>query len=161
MIESWFYSITNTAMTDIVNDDSTDWEKVLSDFAKLRASLKTKYEWQIKELQKEIDNLKWQRLEDKKMFLENSLNSQGYKLDDFDEFTNKYWEMELEEMEALYKWMHGAVVTNSSTTTESQQTNTIWPKSVIWSNPSLDWEAPRPEDMNLDDYFNYAQSLLR
>lgn len=146
-------------MTDIEND-STDWEKVLSDFAKLRASLKTKYEWQIKDLQKEIDTLKWQRLEDKKNFLGNSLSSQGYWLDDFDEFTSKYWDMELEEMEALYKWMHWPIETKSATT-ESQQTNTIWPKSVIWSNPSLDWESPRPEDMNLDDYYKYAQSLLR
>ena len=147
-------------MTDIEND-STEWEKVLSDFAKLRASLKTKYEWQIKDLQKEIDHLKWQRLEDKKSFLSNSLNSQGYKLDDFDEFTSKYWEMELEEMEALYKGMHWPIESKTTTTTETQQTNTIWPKSVIWSNPSLDWEAPRPEDMNLDDYYKYAQSLLR
>ncbi len=157
MIESWFYSITNTAMTDIEND-STEWEKVLSDFAKLRASLKTKYEWQIKDLQKEIDTLKWQRLEDKKTFLGNSLYSQGYKLDDFDEFTSKYWEMELEEMEALYKWMHGSI--EKAPTTESQQTSTIWPKSVIWTNPSLDGEETKPEDMNLDDYYKYAKSLL-
>lgn len=145
-------------MTDIEND-STDWEKVLSDFAKLRASLKTKYEWQIKDLQKEIDTLKWQRLEDKKAFLGNSLSSQGYWLDDFDDFTSKYWEMELEEMEALYKWMHWPI-NKTPATTESQQTNTIWPKSVIWSNPSLDWEQTRPEDMSLDDYYKYAQSLL-
>ena len=145
-------------MTDIEND-STEWEKVLSDFAKLRASLKTKYEWQIKDLQKEIDTLKWQRLEDKKSFLSNSLNQQGYKLDDFDEFTTKYGEMELDEMEALYKWMHWPIESKPATT-ESQQANTIWPKSVIWTNPSLDGEWTKPEDMNLDDYYKYAKSLL-
>lgn len=145
-------------MTDIEND-STEWEKVLSDFAKLRASLKTKYEWQIKDLQKEIASLKWQRLEDKKTFLGNSLNSQGYKLDDFEEFTEKYWEMEIDEMEALYKWMHWGEIKAPETTV--QQTNTIWPKSVIWTNPNLDGEETKPEDMNLEDYYKYAQSLLQ
>lgn len=144
-------------MTDIEENDSTDWEKVLSDFAKLRASLKTKYEWEINSLKKEIEQLKWQRFEDKKTFLRSSLNQQGYKLDDFDEFAEKYWNLDSDEMEALYRGMHWTVEQPVVT----EQTKTIWPRSVIWTNPSLDWEEKRPEDMSLDEYYQYAQSLIQ
>jgi hypothetical protein len=88
-------------MTDIENLEDGE-EKKESVYAKLRASLKEKYEGQITDLQNKIASLEASNAAAKKSFFSRSLKSEGYD-GNFDEFADKYSNLDVDEMVALYK----------------------------------------------------------
>ena len=91
-------------MTDIENMEDVE-EKKESGYAKLRASLKEKYEGQINDLQNQIEQLKSSHVATKRNFIERSLKQEGYN-GDFSDFANKYQDLDVDEMVALYKGMN-------------------------------------------------------
>ena len=119
-------------MTDneILNDNE---EKELSWYAKQRA----KYKEEIDAINAKYEAEKAGRIQDKISYFKNTLSSQGYK-GDFDEFANKYaWNLWLDEMVALYKWINGAATTPAPAGQPQQQQEEpkLWPTSVVWTNP--------------------------
>ena len=76
------------AMTDIENQEDIE-EKKESWYAKLRASLKEKYEGQINDLQAQIEQLRSSNVATKRNLFERSLKQEGYE-GDFNDFANKY-----------------------------------------------------------------------
>jgi hypothetical protein len=88
-------------MTDIETQEDVE-EKKESGYAKLRASLKEKYEGQINDLQNKIASLEASHVATKKNFFSRSLKSEGYE-GNFDEFADKYSNLDVDEMVALYK----------------------------------------------------------
>jgi len=119
-------------MTDneILNDNE---EKELSWYAKQRA----KYKEEIDAITAKYEAEKAGRIQDKISYFKGTLTSQGYQ-GDFDEFANKYaWNLWLDEMVALYKWINGAA-TNTAPAVQPQQQQEepkLWPTSVVWTNP--------------------------
>lgn len=116
-------------MTDNVQND----EEKISDFAKQRA----KFKQELDAKDSEIANLKAQILSNKKSYFKNTLASQGYD-GDFDDFADKYAEnLEIEEMVALYNGTFGwpKVQEPSSQEPSKPTIPTIWPKSIIGTNP--------------------------
>jgi hypothetical protein len=91
-------------MTDIENMEDVE-EKKESGYAKLRASLKEKYEGQINDLQNQVEQLKSSHVATKRNFFERSLKQEGYD-GDFSDFANKYQDLDVDEMVALYKGMN-------------------------------------------------------
>lgn len=152
-------------MTDIeLNEDGE--EKKESWYAKLRASLKEKYEGQINDLQNEIASLKASHSASKKSFFVRSLQSEWYTGDNFDEFAEKYSNLDVDEMVALYKWMNGAVkkettTSAANTTNEEAQNNQLGSKSVLWSNPTgtSTWEES-VDKMDGKAYLDYLKKNM-
>ena len=119
-------------MTDneILNDNE---EKELSWYAKQRA----KYKEEIDAITAKYEAEKAGRIQDKISYFKGTLSSQGYQ-GDFDEFANKYaWNLWLDEMVALYKWINGAATTTAHAVQPQQQQEEpkLWPTSVVWTNP--------------------------
>lgn len=138
-------------MTDIEAIEDTE-EKKESGYAKLRASLKEKYEGQINDLEAKIKQLEASNAATKKDFFNRSLKSEGYDWD-FTEFAEKYANLWVDEMVALYKWMNGAAKKEEpkQPAVVEQQPEQLWAKSVLWTNPAemqaedsvakMDWKA--------------------
>lgn len=140
-------------MTDNVQLDD---ERDLSGYAKQR--LKFKEELEAKDV--EIANLRAQLTANKKDFFKSTLTMQGYK-GEFDEFADKYAEnLGIDEMVALYKGAFGWPQTpaqaeapkQSEAQVWEQPTPTIWPKSIIGTNPiwqdqPKDFESMTAEEM--------------
>ena len=118
-------------MTDneILNDNE---EKELSWYAKQRA----KYKEEIDAITAKYEAEKAGRIQDKISYFKGTLTSQGYQ-GDFDEFANKYaWNLWLDEMVALYKWINGAATNTAPAGQQQQQEEPkLWPTSVVWTNP--------------------------
>lgn len=119
-------------MTDneILNDNE---EKELSWYAKQRA----KYKEEIDAITAKYEAEKAGRIQDKISYFKGTLTSQGYQ-GDFDEFANKYaWNLWLDEMVALYKWINGAATNTAPAVQQQQQQEEpkLWPTSVVWTNP--------------------------
>lgn len=154
-------------MTDVEtnNADNTPEteERKMSDYAKLRASLKSKYEWQINDLQARIDELEAARFNDQKAMFKQNLISQGYNNSDFDEFLDTYWAKydSPEELTALYKGMHEAPVVPQAQP-QVQQPQPRWPQSVIaWSNPTLWTGWKKLEDLSVDELIKLWTSMIK
>ena len=159
-------------MTDIETDDILEWaEKELSGYAKLRQSLRSKYEWQINEMQgkyeqtiselkQRIDDLEGARASDNKKSFKSLMEWQGIKWD-FDKFYEKYGDkMNLEELSALYKGLHWWSEQPSQQIAESpKESPSIWPKSVIaGANPTMTgWKSI--EDMSVDEMIKFWKSM--
>ena len=138
-------------MTDIEAMEEAE-EKKESGYAKLRASLKEKYEGQINDLEAQIKQLKAKNAATKKDFFNRSLKSEGYEWD-FTEFAEKYADLWVDEMVALYKWMNGAAKKEEpkQVVAEQPEPEQLWAKSVLWTNPAemkaedsvdkMDWKA--------------------
>lgn len=147
-------------MTDI--DVTEDWEeKKESGYAKLRASLKEKYEGQINDLQAQIESLKSSHSATKKNFFERSLRQEGYE-GDFTDFTNKYSDLDVDEMVALYKGMNGSV---KKETTPDQPKDEWWnnqlgSKSVLWTNPTELWKEKSVDEMDWKAYLDYLKQNM-
>lgn len=144
-------------MTDIENLEDGE-EKKESGYAKLRASLKEKYEGQINDLQSKLDNEKSARAADKKNFFNRVLKSEGYE-GDFTEFTDKYSDLWVDEMVALYKGMNW-VVKKEEPKPEDKPADSIEPsgsKSVLWSNPTDMQDKDSVEKMDWKAYLDYLK----
>ena len=147
------------AMTDIENQEDIE-EKKESGYAKLRASLKEKYEGQINDLQAQIEQLKSSHVATKRNFFERSLKQEGYE-GDFNDFANKYQDLDVDEMVALYKGMNWAIKKEvAQEPAEEENTNQLWSKSVLWSNPTVTSQEESVDKMDWKAYLDYLKKNM-
>ena len=145
-------------MTDIESLEDVE-EKKESWYAKLRASLKEKYEGQIDQLQAEVESLKASRAADKKGFFNRILQSEGYEWD-FAEFADKYSDLAVDEMVALYKGMNGVIKKEepkNEAPKEEPKQETLWAKSVLWTNPAEMQAEDSVDKMDWKAYLDYLK----
>ena len=145
-------------MTDIENMEDVE-EKKESWYAKLRASLKEKYEGQINDLQNQVEQLKSSHVATKRNFFERSLKQEGYD-GDFSDFANKYQDLDVDEMVALYKWMNWAIKKESSEEAPKEENNQLGSKSVLWTNPTATQQEDSVEKMDGKAYLNYLKQNM-
>jgi len=145
-------------MTDIETQEDVE-EKKESGYAKLRASLKEKYEGQITDLQNKIASLEASHVATKKNFFSRSLKSEGYD-GNFDEFADKYSNLDVDEMVALYKGMNWAIKKEVTAEPATQETNTLGSKSVLWTNPTETQKEETVEKMDGKAYLNYLKQNM-
>ena len=143
------------AMTDIENQEDIE-ERKESWYAKLRASLKEKYEGQINDLQAQIEQLRSSNVAAKKNFFERSLKSEGYE-GDFNDFANKYQDLDVDEMVALYKWMNWVIQKEAPVAASEENTNQLWSKSVLWTNPTATSQEESVDKMDWKAYLDYLK----
>ena len=141
-------------MTDIENIEDVE-EKKESWYAKLRASLKEKYEGQINDLQNQIEQLKSSHVATKRNFFERSLKQEGYE-GDFSDFANKYQDLDVDEMVALYKWMNW-VIKKETPEEAPKEDNQLGSKSVLWSNPTATTQEESVDKMDWKAYLDYLK----
>ena len=143
-------------MTDIENLEDVE-EKKESWYAKLRASLKEKYEGQINDLQSQIDQLKSSNVATKRNFFERSLKQEGYE-GDFSDFANKYQDLDVDEMVALYKWMNWVIKKEVPEEASKEDENKqLGSKSVLWSNPTATSQEESVDKMDWKAYLDYLK----
>lgn len=142
-------------MTDIENIEDVE-EKKESGYAKLRASLKEKYEGQINDLQNQIEALKSSSVATKRNFFERSLKQEGYE-GDFSDFANKYQDLDVDEMVALYKWMNWAIKKEVQEEAPKEENNQLGSKSVLWSNPTATSQEESVDKMDWKAYLDYLK----
>lgn len=142
-------------MTDIENIEDVE-EKKESGYAKLRASLKEKYEGQINDLQDQVEKLKSSHVATKRNFFERSLKQEGYE-GDFSDFANKYQDLDVEEMVALYKWMNWAIKKEVQEEATKEENNQLGSKSVLWSNPTATSQEESVDKMDWKAYLDYLK----
>lgn len=142
-------------MTDIENIEDVE-EKKESWYAKLRASLKEKYEGQINDLQDQIEKLKSSNVTTKRNFFERSLKQEGYE-GDFSDFADKYQDLDVDEMVALYKWMNWVIKKEISEEAPKEENNQLGSKSVLWSNPTATSQEESVDKMDWKAYLDYLK----
>ena len=143
------------AMTDIENQEDIE-EKKESWYAKLRASLKEKYEGQINDLQAQIEQLRSSNVATKRNFFERSLKQEGYE-GDFNDFANKYQDLDVDEMVALYKWMNWVIQKEAPVAAPEENANQLWSKSVLWTNPTATSQEESVDKMDWKAYLDYLK----
>ncbi len=146
------------AMTDIENQEDIE-EKKESWYAKLRASLKEKYEGQINDLQAQIEQLRSSNVATKRNFFERSLKQEGYE-GDFNDFANKYQDLDVDEMVALYKWMNWVIKKEAQVAAPEENTNQLWSKSVLWTNPTATSQEESVDKMDWKAYLDYLKKNM-
>ena len=142
-------------MTDIENMEDGE-EKKESGYAKLRASLKEKYEGQINDLQSQVEQLKSSHVATKRNFFERSLKQEGYE-GDFSDFANKYQDLDVDEMVALYKGMNWAIKKEESAEAPKEDNNQLGSKSVLWTNPTATSQEESVDKMDGKAYLDYLK----
>lgn len=142
-------------MTDIENMEDVE-EKKESWYAKLRASLKEKYEGQINDLQNQVEQLKSSHVATKRNFFERSLKQEGYD-GDFSDFANKYQDLDVDEMVALYKGMNWAIKKDLSEEAPKEENNQLGSKSVLWTNPTATSQEESVDKMDGKAYLDYLK----
>ena len=142
-------------MTDIENMEDVE-EKKESWYAKLRASLKEKYEGQINDLQSQVEQLKSSHVATKRNFFERSLKQEGYEWD-FSDFANKYQDLDVDEMVALYKGMNWAIKKEVSEEAPKEENNQLGSKSVLWTNPTATSQEESVDKMDGKAYLDYLK----
>lgn len=142
-------------MTDIENMEDVE-EKKESWYAKLRASLKEKYEGQINDLQNQVEQLKSSHVATKRNFFERSLKQEGYD-GDFSDFANKYQDLDVDEMVALYKGMNWAIKKEWSEEAPKEENNQLGSKSVLWTNPTATSQEESVDKMDGKAYLDYLK----
>ena len=142
-------------MTDIENMEDVE-EKKESWYAKLRASLKEKYEGQINDLQNQVEQLKSSHVATKRNFFERSLKQEGYD-GDFSDFANKYQDLDVDEMVALYKGMNWAIKKEGSEEAPKEENNQLGSKSVLWTNPTATSQEESVDKMDGKAYLDYLK----
>ena len=142
-------------MTDIENMEDVE-EKKESGYAKLRASLKEKYEGQINDLQNQVEQLKSSHVATKRNFFERSLKQEGYD-GDFSDFANKYQDLDVDEMVALYKGMNWAIKKEESVEAHKEEDNQLGSKSVLWTNPTATSTEDSVDKMDGKAYLDYLK----
>ena len=144
-------------MTDIETNEN-DEEKKESWYAKLRASLKEKYEGQINDLQAKISDLESWRAADKKSFFNRILKGEWFE-GNFDEFADKYSNLGVDEMVALYKGMNGKPASIPEEPKEEPKEE-LGSKSVLGSNPTEVNSGEDVSKMNGQQYLDYIKQNM-
>lgn len=145
-------------MTDIDLQEDGE-EKKESGYAKLRASLKEKYEGQIQDLQNQVEALKSSHVATKKNFFSRSLKTEGYE-GDFDTFADKYSDLDVDEMVALYKGMNWSPKKETTTEAPKEEDKQLGSKSVLWTNPTTMSDEDSVEKMDWKAYLNYLKQNM-
>lgn len=153
-----FNSITNTVMTDIETNEDVE-EKKESWYAKLRASLKEKYEGQINDLQAKITELESSHASTKKQFFNRALKAEGYEWN-FDDFADKYSNLWIDEMVALYKGLNGVKTASTPEQSAEQPKEELWAKSVLWTNPTDTQTEVKVDQMDGKQYLDYLKQNM-
>lgn len=144
-------------MTDIETNEDVE-EKKESWYAKLRASLKEKYEGQINDLQAKISDLEAWKAADKKNFFNRILKQEGFE-GNFDEFADKYSNLGVDEMVALYKgmnWKPASVTDQPKEETKEE----LGSKSVLGTNPTEVHSGEDVSKMNWQQYLDYVKQNM-
>ncbi len=142
-------------MTDMEEIDNTEQEQKKSGYAALRE----KHAEEINALKAEIEELKAGRMADKKLYFENTMKSRGYEWN-FEEFTNKYSALDINDMVSLYEWQNWKVTKSEPVQTETN--SEVWAKSVIaWANPTTEVSAKKLSDMTPQEIIAYAKTQPR
>lgn len=144
-------------MTDIETNENEE-EKKESWYAKLRASLKEKYEGQINDLQAKISDLESGRAADKKSFFNRILKWEWFE-GNFDEFADKYSSLWVDEMVALYKWMNGKPAPVAEEPKEETKEE-LGSKSVLGTNPTEVNSGEDVSKMNWQQYLDYIKQNM-
>lgn len=147
-------------MTDIETiDNAGGEEKALNGYAQLRNKMKSKYEWQINDLQAQIESLQQQIYDWQKSSVKSALTNAGFDWD-FDSFYDKYAErgFEADEMVALYKGMNW-VSANTQPLQEVSPQPVLWAKSVIGRNPT-ETSTVNPDNMSPTEYRDYLKANI-
>lgn len=145
-------------MTDIENMEDVE-EKKESWYAKLRASLKEKYEGRINDLEAQIQDLQSSNSATKKDFFGRILKAEGIE-GDFNEFADKYSNLAIDEMVALYKgmnWVPAKVETQVSEPKVPEEP--VWSQSVLGTNPTE--VASQEDSVEKMDWKAYLEYLKR
>lgn len=144
-------------MTDIETNEDVE-EKKESGYAKLRASLKEKYEGQINDLQAKISDLESWRVADKKTFFNRILKQEWFE-GNFDEFADKYSSLGVDEMVALYKGMNSKPASVAEQPKEESKEE-LGSKSVLGSNPTEVQTGDDTSKMNWQQYLDYIKQNM-
>lgn len=144
-------------MTDIETNEDME-EKKESWYAKLRASLKEKYEGQINDLQAKITELESSNAATKKQFFNRTLKAEWFD-GNFDDFADKYSNLWIDEMVALYKGLNGKPASNPEQPVE-QPKEELWSKSVLGTNPTDTQNEVKVDQMNWKQYLDYLKQNM-
>lgn len=141
-VESGFYSIyyPNMDETTIETTETSleteggEEEKPLSDFAKFKNKIKSRYEGEISSLKERINELEGREYDNNKKYFSNTLKNLGYDWD-FDGFFNQHDGMDIDDMVALYR---GLNMSDNPKTSQKIEDDFDAPisKSVLWKNPT-------------------------
>lgn len=145
-------------MTDIDLQEDTE-EKKESGYAKLRASLREKYEGQINDLEQQVANLKSSHVATKKNFFTRSLKAEGYE-GNFDEFADKYQDLDVDEMVALYKGMNWVIKKEVAPEPQQEEDKQLGSKSVLWANPTAISQEESVDKMDWKAYLEYLKKNM-
>lgn len=141
-------------MTDMENDN-------IEEKKSWYAALREKHSQEMSALQAKLDEQIALRQADKKLYFENTMKSKGYSWD-FSGFTDKYGNLDLNDMVSLYVWQNGwATTANVSDvpTSMSNEAENLWAKSVIaWANPTAEVGTKTLDDMSPDELIKYAKT---
>lgn len=145
-------------MTDMELEENNEKS---SDFAKLRASLKEKYEWQIQKLQERIDSLEKSNKTTRKSFFSKSLKNEWYEGEDIEKFIEKYPSLEVDEVIALYKGMNPKKEAPKTEPAAPATTENVseerGSQSVLWTNPTAMSANDDVDKMNGQQYLDYLK----
>ena len=140
-------------MTDMENLDNTEEQK-----KSWYAALREKHSQEMAELQAKLDAEIAGRAADKKLYFGNMMKSKGYEWD-FDSFADKYSSLSIDDLASLYMGQNWTVQTNTQAATQSENTESIWAKSVIaWANPTTEVGWPKFNEMNSEQLINWAKT---
>ena len=142
-------------MTDIDLQEDGE-EKKESGYAKLRASLREKYEGQINDLEAQVASLKSANAATKKSFFERSLKAEGYE-GDFNQFADKYADLDVDEMVALYKGMNWVIKKEEPKQDVVVEDKQLGSKSVLWTNPTEISQEESVDKMDGKAYLDYLK----
>ena len=143
-------------MTDMENLDNTEEQK-----KSWYAALREKHSQEMAELQAKLDAEIAGRAADKKLYFGNMMKSKGYEWD-FDSFADKYSSLSIDDLASLYMWQNWAVQTNTQSANQTENTESIWAKSVIaWANPTTEVGGKKISEMNTDELIKYARTQPR
>ncbi len=145
-------------MTDIDLQEDSE-EKKESGYAKLRASLREKYEGQINDLEAQVASLKSANTATKKNFFTRSLKAEGYEWD-FDTFADKYADLDVDEMVALYKWMNWVIKKEVKEEPKAEEPRELGSKSVLWTNPTEISQEESVDKMDWKAYLDYLKKNM-
>ena len=143
-------------MTDMENLDNTEEQK-----KSWYAALREKHSQEMAELQAKLDAEIAGRAADKKLYFGNMMKSKGYEWD-FDSFADKYSSLSIDDLASLYMGQNWAVQTNTQSANQTENTESIWAKSVIaWANPTTEVGGKKISEMNTDELIKYARTQPR
>lgn len=117
-----------------LEQETVEEEKPMSDFAKFKNKIKSRYEGEISSLKERINELESREYDNNKKYFSNTLKNLWYEWE-FDDFFNQHDGMDIDDMVALYRWLNMSDQPMKSQRVE-EDIETPISKSVLWKNPT-------------------------